>query len=62
MRSAALDLTWYQYFLLDVIAVLALAVAISVMIVLLLFKAVLRKVFGSKAGELNSAWRRKKQM
>jgi hypothetical protein len=48
MRSAALDLTWYQYFLLDVIAVLALAVGSIVLIVFLMLRAVLRKVWSVK--------------
>jgi glucuronosyltransferase len=48
MRSAALDLTWYQYFLLDVIAVLALVVGSVLLIVLLMFRAVLRKVWSVK--------------
>jgi glucuronosyltransferase len=61
MRSAALDLTWYQYFLLDVIAVLALAVGFVLLIVLLVFRAVLRKVFGGKASEIKSASKIKKE-
>ena len=35
LRSAVLDLAWYQYFLLDVIAVLAIA-TVSILIILLL--------------------------
>jgi len=35
LRSTVLDLTWYQYFLLDVIAVLALP-SVSILIILLL--------------------------
>jgi glucuronosyltransferase len=34
LRSAVLDLAWYQYFLLDVITVLALAI-VSVLLILL---------------------------
>jgi glucuronosyltransferase len=46
MRSAVLDLTWYQYFLLDVIAVLILAVGSAVFLAFLLIRAVLRKLLG----------------
>jgi glucuronosyltransferase len=46
LRSAALDLAWYQYFLLDVIAVLALAVGSVVMIIFFTFRAILRKIRG----------------
>jgi hypothetical protein len=45
MRSAALDLTWYQYFLLDVIAVLALAAACVLSVVFLVSRAVIRRIF-----------------
>jgi glucuronosyltransferase len=44
MRSAALDLLWYQYFLLDVIAVLTLAVVSVLLLVFLILRAVLKKV------------------
>jgi glucuronosyltransferase len=43
MRSAALDITWYQYFLLDVIAVLTIAVVLVLLIVFLMLRAALRK-------------------
>ena len=46
MRSAVLDLAWYQYFLLDVIAVLALAVVSVVLIVYTTLRAVLCKIRG----------------
>jgi len=46
MRSAVLDLTWYQYFLLDVIAVLAIAVLSVVLIVYMTLRAVLGKICG----------------
>jgi glucuronosyltransferase len=51
MRSAVLDLTWYQYFLLDVIAVLALGVGFAAFIVFLVLRAVLRKLFGVKKSQ-----------
>jgi hypothetical protein len=44
LRSAALDLAWYQYFLLDVIAVIALAVRSVVLIVFVTLRAVLGKM------------------
>jgi glucuronosyltransferase len=47
LRSAVLDLNWYQYFLLDVIAVLALAVGSVVLIVYMTLRAVLGKICGS---------------
>jgi hypothetical protein len=46
MRSAALDLTWYQYFLLDVTAVMAPAVGSVVFITFLTLRAVLGKICG----------------
>ena len=46
LRSAVLDLAWYQYFLLDVIAVLALAVGSVVLIVYMTLRADLGKFFG----------------
>ncbi|KAJ9601565.1 hypothetical protein L9F63_000308, partial [Diploptera punctata] len=47
LRSAALDLTWYQYFLLDVIAVLALAVILILFVVFIIIRAIFRLCFGS---------------
>jgi glucuronosyltransferase len=44
MRSAVLDLSWYQYFLLDVIAVLALVGGSALLVVFLVMRTVLRKV------------------
>jgi glucuronosyltransferase len=46
LRSAVMELAWYQYFLLDVIAVLALAVGFVVLIVFMTLKAVLDKICG----------------
>jgi len=46
LRSAVLDLAWYQYFLLDVIAVLALAVGSVVLIVYMTLRAVMGKIRG----------------
>jgi hypothetical protein len=46
MRSAALDLAWYQYFLLDVIAVLVLAAGSLLAVAFLMLRALLRKTFG----------------
>jgi len=51
LRSAVLDLAWYQYFLLDVIAVLALAVGSVVVIGFLVLRALWRKIFGGKRYE-----------
>jgi hypothetical protein len=48
LRSVVLDLAWYQYFLLDVIAVLALAVGSVVLIVFMILRLVLRTVWGVK--------------
>jgi len=56
-RSAVLDLAWYQYFLLDVIAVLALGVGTVVLIVFMILRLVLRRVWGVK----NNYKERKKQ-
>jgi hypothetical protein len=48
LRSAALDLAWYQYFLLDVITVLALAVGSVLVVAFVMLRGLLRKLFGSK--------------
>ena len=50
-RSAVLDLAWYQYFLLDVIAVLALAVGSAVVVGFLVLRALWRKLFGARRYE-----------
>jgi hypothetical protein len=47
MRSAVLELTWYQYFLLDVMAVLTLAAGSAVLVVFLMVRRVLRKFSAS---------------
>jgi glucuronosyltransferase len=44
LRSAILDLVWYQYLLLDVIAVLALAVGSLVLIVCMTLRTVFGKI------------------
>jgi len=49
VRSALMDLTWYQYFLLDVIAVLALAVGSVVLIAFMTLRLVSRRVWGVKS-------------
>jgi len=46
LRSAVLDLAWYQYFLLDVIAVLCLALGCVVLIVYMTLRTVLGKISG----------------
>jgi glucuronosyltransferase len=51
LRSAVLDLAWYQYFLLDVIAVLAIAVGSVVLIIIMMLRLVLRKVWGVKKND-----------
>jgi glucuronosyltransferase len=45
LRSAVLDLAWYQYFLLDVIAVLTLAMGSVVVVGFLILRALCRKLF-----------------
>jgi glucuronosyltransferase len=46
LLSAVLDLTWYEYLLLDIIAVLALAVGSVVLIMYMTIRAVLGKICG----------------
>jgi hypothetical protein len=60
MRSAVLDLAWYQYLLLDVIAVLALAIVSVLLFLLLVCRAILKCVFGGKSQEKSADSRRKK--
>jgi glucuronosyltransferase len=45
LRSAVLDLAWYQYFLLDVIAVLALGAVCVLVAVYYISQAVIRRLF-----------------
>jgi glucuronosyltransferase len=45
MRSAVLDLARYQYFLLDVIAVLALVAVCVLVTVFFISRAVIRRLF-----------------
>jgi hypothetical protein len=45
MRSAALDLASYQYYLLEVIPVLALVSVCVLIFVFLIFRAAVRRVF-----------------
>ncbi|XP_023717901.1 UDP-glucuronosyltransferase 1-8 [Cryptotermes secundus] len=59
MRSAALDLTWYQYFLLDVIAVLALAVGVFLLLALLISRAIFRKLCGATPKDKNARHKKK---
>ena len=61
MRSAVLDLAWYQYLLLDVVAVLALAVVSTLPILLLLCRVILNKLIVRKSQEENTEPRRRKQ-
>ena len=46
MRSAVLDMAWYLYLLLDVIAVLALALGSVVLIVYMTLRTVFGKICG----------------
>jgi hypothetical protein len=47
MRSAVLDLAWYQYFLLDVIAVLALVAVCILVAVYCMSRAVISTLFAA---------------
>jgi len=44
LRSAALDLAWYQYFLLDVIAVLALVAVCVLVVVYFMSRAIISRL------------------
>jgi glucuronosyltransferase len=61
LRSAVLDLAWYQYYLLDVIAVLALAVVSILLIPLLMCWVIFKNVFGWNSHEEYTDSRKKKQ-
>jgi glucuronosyltransferase len=61
LRSAALDLAWYQYFLLDVIAVIALALVSILLILWLVLRVILKTLFGGKSHKKDRDSRRKKQ-
>jgi len=61
LRSSVLDLAWYQYFLLDVIAVLALATVSILLILLLVCRAILKKLFGWMSHDENTDSGRRKQ-
>jgi len=61
LRSAVLDLAWYQYFLLDVITVLVTAIVSILLILLLVCRIILKKLFGSMSHGENTDSRRKKQ-
>jgi glucuronosyltransferase len=61
LRSAVLDLAWYQYYLLDVIVVLALAIVSIVLIPLSVCRVLLKKLIDNKSYEEYTDSRRKKQ-
>jgi glucuronosyltransferase len=60
LRSSVLDLGWNQYFLLDVIAVLALAIVCILLILLLVCRVILKKLICGKSHEIETDSRRKK--
>lgn len=47
-RSAALDLTWYQYLMVDVIAFVVVVALVSFVGVYYILRAIFRKVFSNK--------------
>ena len=59
MRSAALDLTWYQYLLLDVIAVIVLSIATVLGTMYFICRKIISIHFGSIPKKLKETWRRK---
>ncbi|KAJ4441095.1 hypothetical protein ANN_10945, partial [Periplaneta americana] len=61
MRSAALDLAWYQYFLLDVIAVLALGTGTVLFVVFVIVRALLRKLCGGTKSKVTKVSDKKKR-
>jgi glucuronosyltransferase len=60
LRSAVLDLAWYQYFLLDVIAVLALAFGVTCAVIFFIFRAIFRQLFGSASKAKNDSQNKKR--
>jgi glucuronosyltransferase len=48
LRSAVLDLAWYQYFLLDVIAVLALVAVCVLMAVYFMSRAIISRLSATR--------------
>jgi glucuronosyltransferase len=52
MRSAVLDLAWYQYFLLDVIVVLALVAVCLLVTVYYISRAVIRRLFDTMSRKI----------
>jgi len=61
LRSAVLDLAWYQYFLLDVITVLSLVIVSLLLILFLMCRAILKKLVGWKSHGENTYSRREKE-
>jgi glucuronosyltransferase len=61
LRSAVLDLAWYQYFLLDVITLLAIAIVSLLLIMFLVCRVILKKLFKRKTQEENKESRRNKE-
>ncbi|KAJ9601562.1 hypothetical protein L9F63_000305 [Diploptera punctata] len=60
MRSAALDLTWYQYFLLDVIAVLVLAVVAVLTILFIIIRTIFKLICRRSKPNVQITSRKKK--
>lgn len=46
LRSAAVDMPWYQYFLLDVIAFLSAVALIAIYVIYLIVRVIVRLTFG----------------
>jgi len=59
LRSAALDLAWYQYLLLDVIAVIVLSIAIVLGTMYFICRKIISILFKSVPKKLKETWRRK---
>ena len=57
LRSAALDLTWYQYLLLDVIAVILLSIATVLGTMYFIFRKIISIHFESVPKKLKETWR-----